>query len=643
MSMKIDRVSIKNFKSLKEVNLCCGNLVSIIGENNSGKSNLIEALDLFFNPSVEAINEESFHEKTVSEPIEIRVDFKDLNAWESEYFSKWLKVDTLKVKRIIKWGEPPTITHVVILSVPEKEWLREDKVNGDRIDEWWANRVNLNVADHNFLEYLGDKKPNVGKWKEAIGRFLQDHGKDIHFIEEHKEDPTGFANVLKGGLPQFILVPAVRDVTEEIKVQKTNPFGRLIKTLLMKVPSEHRSKIEEALDSVKNLINRSPGKERIPAIKETEELLRKMLCPFVECDVEINVPIPEFERMFGNVEIFIDDGFRTSVETKGHGLQRSIIFSILRAYAELVRQGEPSAPKDRVILFAIEEPELYLHPQAQRIMMQTLREISAGKDQVVYSTHSVSFVDIAFFDEICLMRREKMAGHWVSTVTQLSMSDLIKDLDLRHPGTNATPESMRERYSHVYGVTRNEGFFARKVVLVEGPTEEYSLPIYSAALEYNIDKEGTSIIGTGGKGQMDRLLRVFNEFRIPFFIIFDADKNKANADGKRVNKELLELLGETAEETPTTKVKERFAVFEETFEAAVKGEIEGYDALASEARSYLGISGDGGKPLTARYIARKLVERGKSEGDATKFIPKNIKNIVERIRDLKWQGSVLKR
>lgn len=641
--MKIDRVHIKNFKSLKEVSLSCGNLVSIIGENNSGKSNLIEALDLFFNPSVEAIDEESFHEKTVSEPIEIRVDFKDFNEWEREYFSKWLKVDTLKVKRIIKWGEPPTVTHVAVLDVPEQEWLREDKVSTDKIDDWWANRESLVVAGHNFSEYLGSKKPNVGKWKEAIERFLQDHRKGTHLIEEYKEDPTGFANVLKGGLPQFILVRAVRDVTEEVKVAKTNPFGRLISTLLMKVMPEHRSKIKEALDSVKSLINRSPGKERIPAIKETEDLLRKMLCPFVECDVEINVPIPEFESMFSNVEIFIDDGFRTSVETKGHGLQRSIIFSILRAYAELVRKGEPSKPKDRSIVFAIEEPELYFHPQAQRIMMQTLREISAGKDQVVYSAHSGSFVDIAFFDEICLMRREKVDGHWTSTVTQLAMKDLMKDLNVRHPTANATPESMRERYSYVYGGTRNEGFFARKVVLVEGPTEECSLPIYSAALDYNMDKEGVSVIGTGGKGQMDRLLRVFNEFRIPCYIVFDADKSKADAEGKRVNKELLELLGEPAEETPSTKIKEKFAVFEETFEAVIKGEIHGYDSLASEARSHLGISSDSGKPLVARYIARKLVDKGRTEGDASKYVPDSIRSIVGKIKDLRWQGSVLRR
>jgi len=39
----------------------------------------------------------------------------------------------------------------------------------------------------------------------------------------------------------------------------------------------------------------------------------------------------------------VDDGFRTSIEAKGHGLQRSLIFAILRVYAELIRKGSSTA------------------------------------------------------------------------------------------------------------------------------------------------------------------------------------------------------------------------------------------------------------------------------------------------------------
>lgn len=624
--------------------LKCGDLISIIGENNSGKSNLIQALDLFFDPSVSKVTEESFYEKVTTEPIEIRVDFKDLNQWEREYFSRWLHVDRLKVKRKITWNGAPKISHIQVKDVPDPEWLQEDLVNGNKVAEWWKDKPNLSVAGHDFCGYLSGQKPSVKEWNSAISSFLKDHEKDIPWKEIDKEDPTGFANVLKGGLPELIPIPAVRDVLDELKVGKTNPFGRLINTLLSKIPEEQKSKIAEAVTTLRKLVHKGHDQERIQAISETEKLLEEMMCHFIDCKIEIRVQVPNIESMFAGVEIFVDDGFPTSIETKGHGLQRSLIFAILRAYAELVRaDSQDEKKKERSIIFAIEEPELYLHPQAQRAMMQALRLISSGKDQIVYSTHLDAFIDIGHFDEICLLRRENINGHWKSIATQLKMDDLITDLKIRYPATTPTYDSMRDRYSHVCGGTRTEGFFARKVVLVEGPTEEYSLPLYAAALGYDMDKEGVSVIGSGGKGQMDRLLRVFNEFGIACYAIFDADCSEGDNQSRQANEQLLELLGATPNPRPPTAVQAKYSVFQEKFETIMKAEIPEYDALTDEARTNLGITSDSGKPLVARYMARKLIAKGRNEGDLSKYVPNTLKAIVQKIKELRWEGSVLRR
>lgn len=639
--MKVEEVHIKYYKSLKDVHLRCGNLVAVIGENNSGKSNIIEALDLFFNPSKEKVSEGSYYEKDTSQPIEITVQFKELNTWEKEYLSRWISADKLKIKRVFKWGDSPEITHIWIRNVPEPDWLREDAVSLTKIDEWWKNKNQLFVGSHQFQQYLGTKRPSAGQWKDAIKSFLRDHGTDVPFVEMEKENPTGLANVLKGGLPELILVPAVRDVLDEAKVAKTNPFGRLIYTLMRRIPPEQKSKIKNAINKINELLNRVQGQERIHEIREMEELLEKMLCPFMECDVEIEVPFPEIEAMFGKVNLYVNDGLRTSVETKGHELQRSVIFAILRAYAELARKGE-SEEKERSIIFSLEEPELYLHPQAQRAMMQALRDISEGKDQVIYCTHSTAFVDIAFFDEICLMRREQTSGHWCSFITQLSMDALLTDLQLRYPSVKATSESMRDRYSHVYSGTRAEGLFARKVVLVEGITEEYSIPLYSEALGYNMDREGVSVVSSGGKGQIDRLLRIFNEFKIPCFVIFDGDKSSTDSEIKKMTKDLLDFFGWKGDCPPSTRVEDRFAVFEENYERQMRAEISNYSALAEAAKKELGLESESGKPLIARYMARKLIAQGKNETDPTKYVPITMKSIIDKIKVLKWEGSILR-
>ena len=643
MCLKVNQVFIKNFRSLEEIDLNCQNLVAFIGENNSGKSSVLEALDLFFNPSTSKISEEIFFGKETSRQIEITVEFEDLNGWEANYFSAWLSEEKLRVKRVIRWGDPPEIHSIAIVKVPEPEWLQEDLVNADKIDEWWSKKEELLVAGLRFSHYLGTRKPNIKEWKEAIISFLKEYREKVPWIDDERENPKGYAGVLKGGLPEFILVPAVRDVLEEAKVSKTSPFGRLVTTLLMRISGDNRDKITKSVEQVRILINRAESGERIPEIKEIEERLKQNLCPLIDCDLEIEVPLPDLKSMFDGVRIYVNDGVRTSVEAKGHGLQRSVIFAILRAYVELIRHGDTKGDeKDKSVIFAIEEPELYLHPHAQRTMMKVLRMITEGRDQVMYTTHSSLFVDISFFDEICLMRRKQAAGHWKSTKTQLSMDAMIRDLINRFPSTSPTPYSMRERYSHVYSGTRSEGFFARKVVLVEGPTEEYAFPIYSQALGYDMDREGVSVINSGGKGQIDRLLRIFNEFEIPCYVVFDGDKSNDDPEVKKQTRDLLEFLESSDRNPQTTLVKERFTVFEEEFEETMKKEIPEYSLIEVEARKILGLKTETGGPLIARYVARMLVEKGKKEGVASKYVPSTIRQIIENLKVLEWESTILK-
>jgi AAA15 family ATPase/GTPase len=82
--LKIKDISIKRFKSLKEISLTdLGNLTIIIGANNSGKTNFLEALNLFFfgldfNPletDIGPIDSYFWYEKNTKESIEFNVTF----------------------------------------------------------------------------------------------------------------------------------------------------------------------------------------------------------------------------------------------------------------------------------------------------------------------------------------------------------------------------------------------------------------------------------------------------------------------------------------------------------------------------------------------------------------------------------------
>ncbi len=182
------------------------------------------------------------------------------------------------------------------------------------------------------------------------------------------------------------------------------------------------------------------------------------------------------------------------------------------------------------------------------------------------------------------------------------------------------------------------------MIIVEGETEEYALPIYADALGNNFDSNGISVISVGGKNELDRLFRIFNEFAIPSYIIFDGDKGKdTDANSKEQTKRLLEMLNEPINDYPATNVKDRYTVFEVDFETTLKKEQPLYAEFETDAKRELGLKDDEGKGMRARLVAKKLINKGLSENDKAKYIPPTIKRIVEKIKSLSWYGSVLKK
>jgi predicted ATPase len=655
--MKINRIRIQNYRSCRDVTLEIDNMHALVGANNAGKSSVLRALDFLFNPSTKSLNEESFWNKDTSLEIRVEAVFTELTAMEKEALSSCLNVDgTFHMARTAKIGakggdsesdsehnaDKIGIGQQYKKPVPEPEWLQDSNINGANIKEWWKNKDKLKVGDVCFGDFLGGTKaPTVGDWKEKASEFVATNAAKIPLQDSWIDNPKGYANVLKGTLPFFVLVPAVRDVTEESKGTKSSPFGKLLYAILDTVTQEKKSQIEGILVEISNQMNRAGGEERVPLIADTEQKLNTLLGDFFTgCDLEIEFETPTLEVLLSTPKLYVDDGFRNAVENKGHGLQRAVIFSILRRYAEHMTSSPDG--KKRNLILAVEEPELYMHPQAQRTIRRVFRSIADGGDQVIFSTHSSLLVDVAYFDEIvrleCSIENDTGKKTTVSRAWQLTMPRMIEDLEARNPKLKGkiTSDSMRELYSHAYNPRRNEGFFAFKIILVEGLTEEYSLPIYADALpECSFDPHGISVVECGGKGAMDRLYRIFNELHIPCYLIFDYDKGNADKNIIDKSKELLALAGENPDEPSSLFVSSSVACFTKTWEHDLRTETPDAETLTADARKLLGLSDSSGKPLIARYIAKKLTAQ------TPPVIPPSLKLIIEKAVNVKWGKSIL--
>jgi putative ATP-dependent endonuclease of the OLD family len=180
------------------------------------------------------------------------------------------------------------------------------------------------------------------------------------------------------------------------------------------------------------------------------------------------------------------------------------------------------------VILLIEEPELYLRPQAQRYLYRLLRRFSLAGNQTIYSTHSPAFLNVVRLDELIFVERVSRAG-----TRALQPEPVMPDEDFR---------VMTE-----FDAARSELFLARAVVLVEGLTEKLVLPFVFAALGHDVDREAISIIECGGKPNLPLFARICRATGIPHVIVHDSDRG---ASGKLVAAEraLNALIAESVPE-----------------------------------------------------------------------------------------------
>ena len=192
------------------------------------------------------------------------------------------------------------------------------------------------------------------------------------------------------------------------------------------------------------------------------------------------------------------------------------------------------------LLLLIEEPELYLRPQAQRYLYRLLREFSLAGNQVIYSTHSPAFLNVTRMEELVFVERLPRTG-----THALQPEPVSADEDFR---------VMTE-----FDAAHSEIFLAHAVVLVEGLTEKLALPFVFAALGHDVDREAISIVECGGKPNIPLFARICKATGIPFVVVHDSDR-KTSGRLAPAEQALNALIANTAGE-------ERVIVLDPDFEA----------------------------------------------------------------------------
>ena len=282
-------------------------------------------------------------------------------------------------------------------------------------------------------------------------------------------------------------------------------------------------------------------------------------------------------------------------EELGTGQEQVLAFAFAHAYAKAFYGG---------IVLVVEEPEAHLHPLAKRWLARKIQQMAKDGLQVVLTTHSPYFVDVLNLPGIVLVRKEDNA----TFIKQISAQELASYC-IEH---GAPPERVEEGNILPFYAANSTpdilaGLFAKKVVLVEGQTEQLALPIYLRRVGLDTDREGIAIIPVMGKGNLARWWRFFTAYDIPTYVIFDNDEKNDKEATRRID--ALRTLGVPIEQVEgyitadEWVVEKYFTVFGKDIEATLQKCFPSYKRVEKEAHESLRSTA---KPLVARYIAERI-------------------------------------
>ena len=176
--------------------------------------------------------------------------------------------------------------------------------------------------------------------------------------------------------------------SDEAAFGSTTLCGLLLKEIAQAhiTTSEYRD-FQDSFNSVFN----NPNSELRQKIAVVEQKVQHIFTEqFGQAHIHFRFDELKIDSFFKSASIFIDDGVDIPMSEKGNGMQRSVALALLQVYAEELAHDEERGQTKPFYLF-IDEPEICLHPKGQTKLFEALLEISKTK-QVFLTTHSPYFL-----------------------------------------------------------------------------------------------------------------------------------------------------------------------------------------------------------------------------------------------------------
>lgn len=387
--MKIVKMKLKNFRSYQsEIEIDFENITAFVGKNDVGKSTILEALDIFLNGGVIKLDKNDVNKQNEENDKEIQIS---------------LMFENIPDSIILDETNPTNLKDEYLLNKDDKlEIIKKYQGSSQRIFLKAHHPTNPNCRDllykkvNELQKIVTDRnidckdKTKKAELRKAIRDDCDDLALENIELELNKEDAKSIWEQLQKYMPLYALFQSDRsnddgnsEIQDPIKfaireVLQDNEISATLKTIAEKITDELQKVTNTTLQKLKEM-NPSIAQSLNPNIPSAEQL--------------------KWGDVFKNISITGDKDI--PINKRGSGVKRLILLNFFRAEAERKKDRESK----QSIIYAIEEPETSQHQEHQRLLAESLVQLSKQNGiQVILTTHSPTIVKGLDFDNLRVVK-----------------------------------------------------------------------------------------------------------------------------------------------------------------------------------------------------------------------------------------------
>ena len=529
--MRVARIEIDNFRSIRHLAVDLGQTTVFVGPNNAGKTAILDALR-----------------------IALTRRWGQRGTGFSEY----------DIHLANDAADPKTSSGVSI------ELRSEESEPGD-----WPETIAADLGDIVQLDPVTGRRSislrSRCAWSQDTGAFEP----SWEFLDA-KREPLAGQSARRVNLERFwrylpvFYLGALRDVGEEFSPRSSQFWERLLRAL--EIPPELETEALEVLDRLNLRILQAD--HRLQQIAQTLSGATRIASRDRDGGLDLRmVPLKTWD-LLSRAEIILRNEPHLPwlpLRRQGQGIQSLSVIFLFQAFVDhLLRElYEPGSEP----VLALEEPETHLHPQAVRALW---RHVSALPGQKIVSTHSPYFVQHVPFRHLRLVRLtpdgtevRSLPESFSTALPPLPGLDTIvansagllsydpasetltvhRALDegtyrtllaccgtdkrraeielllreLRDSSSLYIEDSELQALETYARRMRGEIFFAERWLIVEGQADYLIVHAVAHAMDYDLDQHGVSVIDAQNNGNPATFAALARALEIPWLAVFDGD------------------------------------------------------------------------------------------------------------------------